>query len=299
MRSATRQLVRPAASALATLVMGLGLALPVQAADALWWRQPASPEITWRGMLPTEGGAVGMGPQIGLYPAFGLGGLVAAIFTHAAITTSVQSAERKREQDAADKVLEPYAADLKAWSAQALWGAALAASGKPGETAAWQTWDGSGTQPGPVLETVPVFTLAQDEGVLVLDLAVRQTAAAGAAPQERVLRVVSSPHDSADARRHWSEDGAARLKSTAAQMLAHALQMTQQMGAVPPESTAGAEAPPMRTHRYLQGSVERTERAQQVGGDCSRAVLRNLRGWLMSVPLKPAEGGLCERRTPF
>lgn len=34
----------------------------------LWWRMPIEQEVKWRGMLPTEGGAVGMGAQIGAYP---------------------------------------------------------------------------------------------------------------------------------------------------------------------------------------------------------------------------------------
>jgi hypothetical protein len=55
----------------------------------------------------------------------------------------------------------------------------------------------------------------------------------------------------------------------------------------------------MRTYRYLQGGVERSERAQQVAGNCSRAVLRNLRGWLLSVPLRPAGDAPCTRDTAF
>jgi hypothetical protein len=104
---------------------------------------------------------------------------------------------------------------------------------------------------------------------------------------------VSSPHAATDARAYWSADSAGKLKTTSAGMLAHALQM-----ALLPPVKAGEE-PPMRTHRYLQGANERSERAQQVGGDCARAVLRNLRGWLMSVPLKPIDGATCDQKTAF
>ncbi len=55
----------------------------------------------------------------------------------------------------------------------------------------------------------------------------------------------------------------------------------------------------MRTHRYLQGSVERSERARMVAGDCARAVLRTLRGSLLSVPLRPPEDASCTRTTAF
>ena len=277
----------------AWLVAGLFAQAPaaMAASDPLWWRAPATPEVTWRGMLATEGAGVGIGPQIGLYPAFGAVGLLAAIFTHAAISHGAQSAARKKEQDEADRVLAPYADALRAWPARALWDATLAAL--PAESAP-QLWEAQDPpKQGAWMETAAVFTLAQDEGVLVLDVAVKHVAAPAATPTENVVRVVSSPHEAADARAHWSADGAARLKSTAAGMLAHALQIALQ------PLVGGEAAPPMRTHRYLQGSIERTERAQQIGGDCARAVLRNLRGWLMSVPVRPAEGSPCEKRTPF
>lgn len=262
--------------------------LPAWAADAAWWRSPATPEIAWRGMLRTEGGAVGAGMQM-LYPGYaGVAGLLAGILTHAALNSGTQSAERKREQDNADKVLEPYAATLKAWPAQDLWSATQAALGPE----LVQAWEQATPPQGLLIETAPVFTMAQDEGVLILDSAVRLTPAGGT-PSEHMVRVVSSPHDASDARKHWSDDDAARLKATAAQMLADAIRI-----ALAPMPTAEV-LPPTRTHRYLQGNVERAERAQQIGGDCARALLRTLRGGLLSVPLKPAEGVACERRTAY
>ena len=270
----------------------LALAGGAKAADGpWWWRMPAAPEVVWRGTLPTEGGAVGMGTQIGLYPVFGVGGLLVAIFTHAAISQSVQSAERKKAQDDADKVLAPYGAALKAWPASALWEAARAAAPA---ALALNLWDGQAPPTGGlVVEAAPVYTMAQDEGVLVLDVAVKFVPSPGATPLETVVRVVSSPHDAADARAHWSADESQRLKSTAAAMLAHALHTAITHARAPAGDT------PPRTHRYLQGSVERTERAQQLGGDCSRAVLRTLRGWLLSVPLSSAPDTPCLRTTSF
>lgn len=278
-------------------VCALLLALSVTAASAqtapspappLWLRAPAAPEVAWRGMLPAEGGAVGSGGQL-LYPtgSAGLAGLLVAVLTHAAISSGVQSAERKKAQDEADRVLEPYLTELRGWPASHLWAAALTAE------PAISAWDGQGPAPNaPVAEAVPVFTLAQDEGVLLLDLAVKLTPNPGAAALETLVRVVSSPHEAADARQFWSADGAKQLKAAAASMLAHALTLAAQHGAQP--STPDV---PTRTHRYMQGAQERSERAQQLSVGCSRAVLRTLRGWLMSVPVKPAEGNDCARST--
>ena len=289
------------ATALAAWAIGATGALfsaPAHAADGvLWWRAPAAPDVVWRGMLATEGGAVGSGTFIGPYPVFGVAGLLVAVFTHAAISQSVQSSERQRAQEEADKVLAPYAAALRAWPAQELWAAAIA----HGTTAAADTaspvikrWDGSPPAPeGPVVETLPQFTLAQDEGVLVLDVAVKLVPSPGAAAVESLVRVVSSPHDAADARAHWSADDARRLKAHAAAMLAHGLQLALRHGG--PATTDA----PMRTHRYLQGSVERSERSQLLAGDCARVVLRTLRGGLLSVPQRQAEGSTCPQPVAF
>ena len=107
------------------------------------------------------------------------------------------------------------------------------------------------------------------------------------------MRVVSSPHDAADARAHWSADDARRLKAHAAAMLAHGLQLALRHG-----GPANTDAP-MRTHRYLQGSVERSERSQLLAGDCARVVLRTLRGGLLSVPQRQAEGSTCPQPGAF
>lgn len=269
-----------------------------QAADSvLWWRAPAAPEVVWRGMLATEGGAVGSGTVIGPYPAFGVAGLLVAVFAHAAISQGVQSSERQRAQEEADKVLAPYTAALRAWPAQELWAAAMASSPTTAADPApplLKPWDGTALAPeGPVVEALPQFTLAQDEGVLVLDVAVKLVPAPGAAAVESLVRVVSSPHGATDARAHWSADDARRLKASAAAMLAHGVHLALRHGG-PATSDA-----PMRTHRYLQGSVERTERSQLLASDCARIVLRTLRGGLLSVPQRPAEGSSCPQPAAF
>ena len=271
---------------------------PARAADGvLWLRAPAAPDVVWRGMLATEGGAVGSGAIIGPYPAFGVAGLLVAVFTHAAISQSVQSSQRQREQEEADKVLAPYATALRAWPAHELWAAAMASGPAPAadpNPPVFKLWDGSAPAPeGPVLEALPQFTLAQDEGVLMLDLAVKRVPAPGAAPVESLVRVVSSPHDATDARAHWSADEARRLKTSAAAMLAHGLHL-----ALRHSDPAPGDAP-MRTHRYQQGNIERAERAQQIAGECARVVLRTLRGGVLSVPQRLAEGTSCPQPPTF
>ena len=273
---AWRVAVSATALLLSTLNTAAIAAAPIEA--PLLWRMPTEPGVKWRGMLPTEGGAVGMGTQIGPYQVPGAAGLLAAILTHAAITNSMQSSEQQQAQQAADRVLDPYATVLGAWSSANLWDAAAAVAPP---SLGLRVWHGQNKPvAGSSLQTVPTFTLALDESVVILDVAIKLVAS-NASSVETLVRVVSSPLGEVNPRAHWSADEAHRLKSTAAAMLAHAIDIAHRH-----TIQSGSAPAPMRTHRYLLGADERTERAQQLAGNCARLELRNLRGVLMSVPIK-------------
>ncbi|MEQ9106262.1 MAG: hypothetical protein RLO04_02205 [Limnobacter sp.] len=232
-----------------------------------------------------------MGPQVGLYPVSGAAGLLAAILTHAAIANGVQSSDHQQAQQASDRVLDPYATVLGAWSAANLWDMAVAAApSSPGI----RVWDGQ-TAPGAgsVVQTAPTFTLAPDESVVILDVAIK-LAAPGVPGVETIVRVVSSPLSGIDPRSYWSADEAHQLKSTAAAMLAHAIGIAHHYA-----NHSENDLAPMRTHRYMLGNDERTERAQKLMGNCARLELRNLRGFLMSVPIRVEPEANCLIKAPF
>ena len=284
----------------ATLQANPPTAQPEQAAPAapaaaaatpsLLLRPPATPELQWRGMLATEGGAVGSGPQIGPYQVPNVGGLLVAIFTHAAINESVKSTQQKRAQAEADVVLEPYLPVLKAWPAASLWDAVLAQA--PADLALAEL--GKGPLQSTAVLLLPTFTLSQDEEVLIADVALRfEGGAATAAPMERLVRVVSSPLTTAEARAHWLADEARALKEAAAAMVAHAVQL----GYLHIASNAGDV--PARTHRYRRGKVEAMERGQLIHGDCDRVVVQTLRGHFLSVPRVEPAHTPCPRSTRF
>jgi hypothetical protein len=270
-----------AASAASTPLVRVD-AVPAPALAALWLKAPLSPELAWRGQLSTESaGGVRGGAMV--YPGgAGLVGLLVGVFTHAAIEGSAQSAARRREQEEADKVLEPYRPLLRGWDSQALWQAVQALDGGlragEGPSAAPQA------ERAGVVQALPVFTLVPDESALVLDVAVKLEPVSGAAAIESTVRVVSTPLPPGDPRAQWSADEAVRLKRTAAAMFAHALRLAQRHSALPAEA-----AVPQRTLRYVQGTVDRTERGQPLEQGCNRVVMRTLRGGLMSVPQRPAD----------
>ncbi len=252
-------------------------------AAPVWWRAPAASTVPWRGMLETDGGSVGSGTQIGPYPVAGAAGLLVAVLTHAAISQTAQASERQRAQEAADRVLAPHQAALQAWPAERLWASAAPL------VAGLRLWTDTGTPAaGASIETLPVYTLSQDGSALQLDVAVTWTPGGTTAARRLSLRVVSAPQIHEDAAAYWQANESTPLKATAAALLAHAVQLALQHAETPVSTET------MRTHRYLHGKAERAERAERLGGDCARVVLRNLRGWLVSVPVRQAEGSTCE-----
>jgi hypothetical protein len=254
------------------------------------WRAPSSADVAWRGMLNAEGSGVGMGPQIGPYVVPGAVGLVAAIMTHAAIAQGVSSNARKREQEDADRVLEPYAQALREQSANLLWSdAAALVAGPPVKIVALVDL----SEAAPITEVMPVFTMSQDQEVLVLDAVFREAVDVGTPPRDLTVRVVSTPLAVPEAAAYWLADGGQRIRASTAAMLAHAFEVAQRHG------SASASELPMKTHRYLQGSRERTERGQQLASGCGRAVLRSLRGGLLSVPVRIPADRPCEASSVF
>lgn len=252
-------------------------------------RPPTEPALLWRGMLATEGGAVGGGQQIGPYPVPGIGGLLVAILTHAAINEGVKSAEQKRLQAEADKVLEPYQPALAAWPAASLWNAVQAQA--PDDLDLRLADIGQGPAEATAVVLLPSFTLSQDESVLIADVALRFEAAA--ASVERWVRVVSSPLPTAALRTQGSANEALVLKKTASAMVVHALQVGHLY------RTANDPEPPARTHRYRRGKAQDMERGQLVHSACDRLVVRTLRGHLLSVPRAEPESTPCPQSPGF
>lgn len=263
-----------AALALAAGLLAGGMAL---AAEGLGLRMAA--DTRWSGVAaPAAPGAQGGM----LYPApTPLAGLV-AVFTHGALVSGMRSADEKRRQEEADKALLPYRASLDGWDARALAEAALplVATAGPRTLA-----DAPGAAPRQVVEAAPSFSLHADQSRLVLVNKLRVLDTGGsAAPWEVTVQVLSNrrPDDAA----FPPDDGAAALKTEAARLFAHSVDLALYLHARP----VAAEQPPMRTHRYVDGAGEGIERGQLLAGGCARAVIRTLRGVILSVPVKPAEG---------
>lgn len=222
----------------------------------------------------------GGGPGAMMYPAPGLAGFLVAVVAHSAIAEGSKNAEKRRIQETADLVLEPYRPLLDAWTTADLLQRAQAL---PGAVRAWVPANADATG-ADLLEIEPTFLLSPDQRALVLDAAVVRRVA-GAKPPEagqptHVVRVVSAPQPDGEPVALWSADDGARLKSTAAALLAESLQVVLANDGV----AAAQDTAQQRTWRYAEGGRQRFERALLVAQTCERQLLRTLRGALLSVP---------------
>ena len=96
---------------LACIALALAAVLPSAGrADApaptICLRAPVALPVAFNGAVSYD--KAGSGGAAMMYPASGLGGLLVAIATHAAISGGIRESEKARLREEADKILEPY-----------------------------------------------------------------------------------------------------------------------------------------------------------------------------------------------
>lgn len=246
-------------------------------------RVPGVEKVVFRGIVPAD--AAGLGAGAMLYPAPNAAGLLAAILTHGLLIGGAKQAHQDKLQSAADEVLQPYADVLAAMTNEGLLRDALvrqrylapkrlvaAADAAPSD---WQ------------VETAPVFSMTGDQRALVLDNVVRVYPPGATQPSlAQTIRVVSAPlpDDGASPEPLWLAVQGQRLIGESAQLAAESLDIAMTHATAP----VLAADTPARTFRYREGGAERFERAQLIAQGCGRALIRTLRGWLMSIPVAVA-----------
>jgi hypothetical protein len=183
-------------------------------------------------------------------------------------------------QQEADKVLVPYAEILKDLSNKELASQALQqlqlqeveiADAKAKTKTAWR------------VAVQPAFTLSEDGSVIWLVNTF--TVSAAEKPKSAytlTTKVFSETAPDTEREAFWSGDNGARLRDTSVMLFAESI------GLMLRELTEGPREVDMahQTVRYMEGSVEKMERAQIGYNNCERVVLKTLRGWAMSLPLE-------------
>jgi hypothetical protein len=275
---------------------GLGTATaqaPTPPPDGMGWTlaMPTGGRIRYEGMLNLDRAGLQQGPM--MYPAPGLIGLLAVVATHGVVATSMRNAEKTRMQEEADGVLRPYLGIIERLDDATLArdGLARMTGTVPGQ---WQPAGmGAGTEAARWrVEGLPVFRLTQDQAAFVLDHTVRVQRGGddpSAPPMfDSTVRVVSAPLTGDVPQTQWLADDGRLLRETLAALYARSLEIALQRAT---GSTVAAAAP-MRTVRYDEGRNTRIERARVLHAGCDRWLIENLRGWLISVPVR-ADGPAC------
>jgi hypothetical protein len=245
---------------------------------------PPEHGVVWRGISAEE--SAGSQGAAMLYPAPNVGGLLAAIFTHALIVQGTRESERSVRQAAADRVLEPHAEAIARLTPAAFTDAVVSRLKSSREI---RSTPAAGTvSNGVQIEMRPTFALTIDRRTILLDNAIKvqDLGAAGAVRFENIVRVVAAPRKEANPQAYWvANDGRALVEETV-RMAAHSIELALTTKALPDG------AAPFRTQRYRFGAGEKMERGQVIRSGCARVVLKTLREWLMSVPVRIVEPAL-------
>jgi len=256
-----------------------GTVSPIQPIDWVL-RLPAVGNVSFRGVADFNHAGVKQSAM--LYPAPNLIGMLAAVATHAALVKSSRNSEKEKIQAQADKVLEPYKGILAAFSYDDLRQRLPAFVENDGDKPPLQ--DDALQKGAWLVVSTPVFSMTQDRSAIVLDNTVAMFAPGQLErpAYTNVVRVVSDPRAHAGSPDAWAADGNA-LKDESARLFADSFDVVFRDAQI-----NSAEAP-YKTVRYTEGDAERMERGQLLAQVCGRAVLKTLRGTLMSVPVRAGE----------
>jgi len=256
-------------------------ALPADVQAVPGWTLRMAPDatVTYHGVASFD--EAGMGTAGILYPAPGVAGLLAAIITHGVIIDAAKQKQKDQMQAAADQILEPYKPFLDKFAYRDLMQRATAKAKLGGEARVIEA--GADAGPTTLVESVPVFKLTQDRKAIVLDnlVAIQLPGVSSEAAYRTSIRIVSSPNNATDPVAFWSENDGERIKDESARLVAESFDVAFNEVA----KSAAPDAAPYRTIRYMEGAVEKVERAQVLAEQCERLLIRTLRGNLMSIPL--------------
>lgn len=240
---------------------------------------PQEDKVVYKGVVSYDGAGTQGGAM--MYPAPNVGGFLAAIITHGLIVETMKGHQKSKLQEDADLVLSPYKTILDSYSNKELMDAGLdkASIGDGKKLVAFSEKPGGER----FIQSTPVFSMTQDQKAIILEnvVSIHISDSPSVAPYQNVIKVISQVKETTDPVNYWTANEGEKLKAESASLLAHSLEIAVS-DAVNREA---AENPRQKTFRYQEGQVLKMERAHLVSEKCSRRVIKNLRGWLMSIPV--------------
>lgn len=252
--------------------------------DAAWSLSlPAREKVDFRGQVNFD--KAGQEPGTMLYPAPGLLGFIVALVTHAAVVNGQRKEQLSEMQTDADRILVPFRKTLDSFNYGELAERAgvplLAPNARP--------------QSGWRISSTPVFYMTQDQTALIIDNTVSVFQGGSEQPvYSNTVRVVSRAVEVENEAVFWQKDGGLRLREASAALFRASVEIVRKHALAPAAAAAGAQ----RTFHYLEGQTDALERAEPISEHCGRALIRNLRGWLMSVPLQRTRPAAAECEAP-
>ena len=279
--AAAQEAVAPAAAP-APVASGLS-------GEAGWVLRPP-PElerVAFRGVASFDTVSSGTGDM--LYPAPNMAGFLAAVITHGLISEATRNSAKERVQAQADQVLGPYQTVLQTYSHTELFGLSVRKMATKKDIRVEVPME----NPVPTwrIDSVPLFLLTQDQSAIILDhsISIYDPDKPLEPVYQNTVRIVSKAADVADVQAFWTANQGARLKEESAALYAQSLDLA--LGDM--AGNYNATTLPQKTVRYVQGRAEQMERGQLIAEHCDRVVIKNLRGWIMSLPRTPGSLGTC------
>lgn len=229
-----------------------------------------------------------------MYPGDTADLFLVSILTHAAVSGAVQSSAEKKEQELANKVLEPFESFIKEIDLKYLWDEQrIKATDSKVRELSFTVQDAP-AEIGWSLGLQPVFALTQSKASLILYNNIKLAASGGAKPKRAksqtkkksgkndglTVVVVSDPIADENKSDYWLKNSGSSFKSETKNLFALSVGLAIKSVA---EGDAIASAPEVSV-RYLQDGLKYLERGQIISQDCKRTVFKTLGNEVKSVP---------------
>jgi hypothetical protein len=201
----------------------------------------------------------------------GAGVFLAQIFTHAAISSSMQKDKLSKQQVQANKVLAPIEKLLKNLSQESL----------VHDSDLYTFFNESESDGNIILTSLPIFFMSQDMASITLKhvVTVQQANQKGMLYQN-VIEVISPVIATHDLNEELKKNGGMRLNKITKSLYEYSLSLA--LADLKGEYNNSESL--QESFRFHQGNQLRFERGVSIKNDESNSVIRNLRGWLVAFP---------------
>lgn len=255
---------------------------------------PKNP-ITFVGKKSLNGNSQGAGGM--MYPADTAGVFLVSILAHAAVSGTAEKSRLNKEQEEANKVLEPFSQYIAVvdtdylsndlplkTSSSALEKFTFLHGDKQSENSKWQ------------IKVTPIFLMTQSKSSFLLynkmafedraliyskkKKAQKKLKKGALNPYEKLVVIVSDPVLEKDAADYWLRDDAKVFRESAKTLYLESFQLGvgRQFGSLESAQTKQV------TIKYLEDGVKKIERGYVISQTCKRTVFESLAGEIKSVP---------------